>query len=86
MNITFDHYHKYDEIRAFLQECVRWWDEHLKGEPTGIMEEPMLRAWMQEAVEPRVDALGQTLAFLEAHRDQSGIIYCMTRKLSLIHI
>jgi ATP-dependent DNA helicase RecQ len=32
------------------------------------------------AVEPRVDALGQTLAFLEAHRDQSGIIYCMTRK------
>jgi len=32
------------------------------------------------AVEPRVDALGQTLAFLESHRDQSGIIYCMTRK------
>ena len=32
------------------------------------------------AVEPRVDALGQTLAFLEAHRDQSGIIYGMTRK------
>ncbi len=32
------------------------------------------------SVEPRVDALGQTLAFLEAHRDQSGIIYCMTRK------
>jgi ATP-dependent DNA helicase RecQ len=32
------------------------------------------------AVEPRGDALGQTLAFLEAHRDQSGIIYCMTRK------
>lgn len=40
---------------GFLQECVRWWDEHLKGEPTGIMEEPMLRAWMQEAVPPRVD-------------------------------
>ena len=40
---------------GFLQECVRWWDEHLKGEPTGIMQEPMLRAWMQEAVEPRVD-------------------------------
>jgi ATP-dependent DNA helicase RecQ len=32
------------------------------------------------AVESRFDALGQTLAFLEAHRDQSGIIYCMTRK------
>ena len=23
MNITFDRYHKYDEIRAFLQDCVR---------------------------------------------------------------
>ena len=32
------------------------------------------------AVESRFDALGQTLAFLESHRDQSGIIYCMTRK------
>ncbi len=32
------------------------------------------------AVEARFDALGQTLAFLESHRDQSGIIYCMTRK------
>ena len=40
---------------GFLQECVRWWDEHLKGEPTGIMQEPMLRAWMQEAVPPQVD-------------------------------
>jgi len=32
------------------------------------------------AVEPRDDGLGQTLAFLEAHRGQSGIIYCATRK------
>jgi putative CocE/NonD family hydrolase len=40
---------------GFLQECVRWWDEHLKGEPTGIMDEPMLRAWMQEPVPPAVD-------------------------------
>jgi putative CocE/NonD family hydrolase len=40
---------------GFLQECVRWWDEHLKGERTGIMDEPMVRAWMQDAVPPRVD-------------------------------
>jgi len=32
------------------------------------------------AVRPRRDALAQTLAFLEKHRDQSGIIYCGTRK------
>jgi putative CocE/NonD family hydrolase len=38
---------------GFLQECVRWWDETLKGESSGIMEEPLLRTWLQEAVPPR---------------------------------
>ena len=37
---------------GFLQECLRWWDEHLKGRDTGIMEEPMIRAWMQEPAPP----------------------------------
>jgi ATP-dependent DNA helicase RecQ len=32
------------------------------------------------AVQPRTDTLGQALAFLNEHRDQSGIIYCHTRK------
>ncbi len=40
---------------GFLQECVRWWDQHLKGRDTGIMDEPMLRAWMQEPVAPAPD-------------------------------
>jgi len=40
---------------GFLQECVRWWDEHLKGRDTGILDEPMLRAWMQEPVAPAPD-------------------------------
>jgi ATP-dependent DNA helicase RecQ len=31
------------------------------------------------AVQPRTNGLAQTLAFLAAHRDQSGIIYCSTR-------
>ena len=31
---------------GFLQECLRWWDYWLKGIATGIMDEPMLRAWM----------------------------------------
>lgn len=50
--------HKYPHIGepgpaiGFLQECVRWWDHWLKGEETGIMEEPLLRAWMQESVPP----------------------------------
>jgi uncharacterized protein len=38
---------------GFLQECVRWWAHWLRGEDSGIMDEPMLRVWMQDAVEPR---------------------------------
>ena len=37
---------------GFLQECLRWFDHWLKGRDTGIMDEPMLRAWMQDAVPP----------------------------------
>jgi predicted acyl esterase len=36
---------------GFLQESLRWWDTWLKGRDTGIMEEPMLRVWMQESIE-----------------------------------
>ena len=32
------------------------------------------------AVEPKVDLLNQMLEFLNAHRDESGIIYCQTRE------
>jgi putative CocE/NonD family hydrolase len=38
---------------GFLQECLRWWDKWLKGKETGIMDEPMLRVWMQDSVAPR---------------------------------
>ncbi|MEJ2760338.1 MAG: CocE/NonD family hydrolase [Gammaproteobacteria bacterium] len=37
---------------GFLQECVRWWDQWLKGKDTGIMEEPVLRVWMQDSMPP----------------------------------
>jgi putative CocE/NonD family hydrolase len=37
---------------GFLQECLRWWDHWLKGRDTGIMREPMLRAWLQDSVPP----------------------------------
>jgi uncharacterized protein len=37
---------------GFLQECLRWWDRWLKDRDTGIMDEPMLRVWMQDAVAP----------------------------------
>ncbi|MEM0948046.1 MAG: CocE/NonD family hydrolase [Pseudomonadota bacterium] len=50
--------HKYPHFATpeprigFLQECLRWWDQHLKGIDTGIMEEPMIRAWMQDPAPP----------------------------------
>jgi len=37
---------------GFLQDARRWWDHWLKGEDTGIMEEPQLRVWLQEWDEP----------------------------------
>ncbi len=37
---------------GFLQECLRWWDHWLKGIDTGIMGEPLLRAWMVESHAP----------------------------------
>jgi uncharacterized protein len=37
---------------GFLQETLRWWDHWLKGVDTGMMNEPMLRAWMTESVRP----------------------------------
>ena len=37
---------------GFLQEILRWWDHWLKGIDTGVMDEPMLRAWMTDSVKP----------------------------------
>ncbi|MFJ7934616.1 CocE/NonD family hydrolase [Sporosarcina sp. NPDC096371] len=53
--------HEYPEVAVpgpqigFLQECLRWWDHWLKDIDTGIMEEPMLRAWVQDSVPPKTD-------------------------------
>ncbi len=40
---------------GFLQECVRWFDHHLKGVDNGIDAEPLMRVWMQEPVAPAAD-------------------------------
>lgn len=37
---------------GFLQEALRWWDYWLKGEDTGIMDEPDMRLWLQDSVPP----------------------------------
>jgi putative CocE/NonD family hydrolase len=37
---------------GFLQDMLRWWDHWLKDQDTGVMDEPMLRAWMTDSVQP----------------------------------
>ena len=37
---------------GFLQECLRWWDRWLKGIDTGVETDPLLRAWLPDALEP----------------------------------
>lgn len=50
--------HKYPHLGipgpaiGYLQEVRRWFDHWLKGEETGVMNEPTLRCWMQDSVPP----------------------------------
>ncbi|WP_423823520.1 CocE/NonD family hydrolase [Salinisphaera sp. SPP-AMP-43] len=63
---------------GFLQESLRWWDHWLKGVDTGIMQEPALRAWMQDSAPPQrsyevrpgrwVGEPGWPSANIESHR------------------
>ena len=49
----YPHFAKPGPQIGFLQECLRWFDHWLKGIDTGIMNEPMLRAWMEDPAPPR---------------------------------
>lgn len=49
---TYPHVGRPGPAIGFLQECVRWWDHWLKGRDTGVMDEPMLRLFMQDPAEP----------------------------------
>ena len=50
---TYPHVGKPGPAIDFARECTRWWDYWLKGIDTGIMDEPMLHAWMQDGVRPQ---------------------------------
>jgi putative CocE/NonD family hydrolase len=49
----YPHFAKPGPQIGFLQECIRWWDQWLKGKNTGIMAEPMFRVWMEDPVPPQ---------------------------------
>ena len=38
---------------GFLQECLRWWDQYLKGEDRGITRDPDMRLWLQDYEPPQ---------------------------------
>lgn len=37
---------------GFPDEALRWWDHWLKGQDTGLMDEPAYRVWVQDSVRP----------------------------------
>ncbi|WP_436643241.1 CocE/NonD family hydrolase [Microbaculum sp. FT89] len=57
---------------GFLQECVRWWDHWLKDKPSGIMDEPLLRLWMQEDLPPAADHHTRPGRWLGLDRVEAG--------------
>ncbi|MGF7162112.1 hypothetical protein FHS85_003755 [Rhodoligotrophos appendicifer] len=48
----YPHFAKPGPQIGFLQESLRWWDKWLKDVETGIMDEPMLRVWMEDSDPP----------------------------------
>jgi len=46
----YPHFAKPGPAIGFLQETLRWWDHWLKGQDTGIMDEPAYRVWMEKPV------------------------------------
>jgi putative CocE/NonD family hydrolase len=42
---------------GFLQETLRWWDHWLKNIDRGVLNEPPLRAWLQDHVPPAIGHL-----------------------------
>ncbi len=50
---SFPHDVTVEPAIGWLQEVRRWCDHWMKGIDTGMMGEPMLRAWMQDSVAPQ---------------------------------
>jgi hypothetical protein len=38
---------------GYLEDSLRWWDKWLKGKETGIMDEPLFRAYLMNSVRPK---------------------------------
>lgn len=49
----YPHYAGPQPAIGFLQEAKRWWDKWLKGEDTGVENDPAYRAYLMDSVEPK---------------------------------
>lgn len=38
---------------GYMDEALRWWDHWLKGDDSGLMDEPAFRVWVQDSVRPK---------------------------------
>ncbi|MGH6854542.1 MAG: CocE/NonD family hydrolase [Aestuariivirga sp.] len=48
----YPHFAKPEPAIGFLQECLRWWDQWLKGEPMGVMRDPAFRYYIMDSDAP----------------------------------
>jgi putative CocE/NonD family hydrolase len=48
----YPHFAKPGPQIGFLQECVRWFDHWLKGLETGVMDDPLLRVYIEDPIRP----------------------------------
>ena len=49
----YPHFAVPDPAIGFLQEALRWWDHWLKGEETGVMDEPSGTFYLQDGLPPK---------------------------------
>lgn len=48
----YPHFAKPGPQIGFLHECIRWWDQWLKGRDTGLMAEPNFHVWLNDGMVP----------------------------------
>ncbi|MEM8749675.1 MAG: CocE/NonD family hydrolase [Pseudomonadota bacterium] len=52
-NHKYPHYAGPKPAIGFLQEAKRWWDHWLKGEDTGVQNDPDYRVWLMDSLAPK---------------------------------
>ena len=80
--------HKYPHLGkpgpaiGFLQDTLRWWDQWLKDENTGVMDEPRVRVWMQDSVRPATRYVERPGRWVGEHEWPSPRIQAQRLRLS----